>query len=57
MLVVGSSRLGPVAKVFLGSSATKIIRSSPVPVLVVPRSADVRLQDSAPNARGIEREQ
>jgi nucleotide-binding universal stress UspA family protein len=57
MLVVGSSRLGPVAKVFLGSSATKIIRSSPVPVLVVPRSADVRLQDSAPNARGFEREQ
>jgi nucleotide-binding universal stress UspA family protein len=57
MLVVGSSRLGPVAKVFLGSSATKIIRSSPVPVLVVPRSADVRLQDSAPNARGLEREQ
>jgi nucleotide-binding universal stress UspA family protein len=57
MLVVGSSRLGPVARVFLGSSATKIIRSSPVPVLVVPRSADVRLQDSAPNARGFEREQ
>jgi nucleotide-binding universal stress UspA family protein len=57
MLVVGSSRLGPVAKVFLGSSATKIIRSSPVPVLVVPRSADVRLQDSAPNARDFEREQ
>ena len=56
MLVVGSSRLGPVAKVFLGSSATKIIRSSPVPVLVVPRSADVRLRDSAPNARGFERE-
>ena len=56
MLVVGSSRLGPVAKVFLGSSATKIIRSSPVPVLVVPRSADVRFRDSAPNAQGFERE-
>jgi nucleotide-binding universal stress UspA family protein len=48
MLVVGSSRLGPVARVFLGSSATKIIRSSPVPVLVVPRSADVHFEESAP---------
>ena len=57
VLVVGSSRLGPVARVFLGSNATKIIRSSPVPVLVIPRSADVRLQDSAPAARGFEREQ
>ncbi len=48
MLVVGSSRLGPVARVFLGSSATKIIRSSPVPVLVVPRSADVHFEESTP---------
>jgi len=43
VLVVGSSRLGPVARVFLGSNATKIIRSSPVPVLVIPSSADVHL--------------
>jgi nucleotide-binding universal stress UspA family protein len=43
VLVVGSSRLGPVAKVFLGSNSTKIIRSSPVPVLVIPRGADVHL--------------
>jgi nucleotide-binding universal stress UspA family protein len=57
MLVVGSSRLGPVARVFLGSNSTKIVRSSPVPVLVVPRGADVRLQDAAPAARGFEREQ
>jgi nucleotide-binding universal stress UspA family protein len=57
VLVVGSSRLGPIARVFLGSSSTKIVRSSPVPVLVIPRSADVRLQDSAPAARGFEREQ
>jgi len=57
VLVVGSSRLGPIARVFLGSNSTKIVRSSPVPVLVIPRSADVRLQDSAPAARNLEREQ
>src|SRR5919112_2025643 len=57
VLVVGSSRLGPVARVFLGSNSIKIVRSSPVPVLVIPRSADVRLQDSVPAARGFEREQ
>ena len=56
VLVVGSSRLGPVARVFLGSSSTKIIRSSPGPVVVIPRGAEVRLQDSAPAARGFERE-
>jgi len=38
VLVVGSSDLGPVAQVFLGSRATKILRHSPVPVIVVPRS-------------------
>jgi len=37
VLVVGSSDLGPVAQVFLGSRATKIMRHSPVPVFVVPR--------------------
>lgn len=37
VLVVGSSAVGPVARVFLGSRAAKILRSSPVPVLVVPR--------------------
>src|SRR5829696_4764966 len=57
VLVVGSSRLGPVARVFLGSNSTKIVRSSPVPVLIIPRGADVRLQDSAPAARSFEREQ
>lgn len=39
VLVVGSSELAPVARVFLGSRATKIIRHSPVPVVVVPREA------------------
>jgi nucleotide-binding universal stress UspA family protein len=37
LLVVGSSESGPVARVFLGSRAAKIIRHAPVPVLVVPR--------------------
>lgn len=50
VLVVGSSRLGPVARLFLGSNSTKIIRSSPVPVLVVPRGADVHLDGDAPTA-------
>ncbi|WP_164478288.1 universal stress protein [Mycolicibacterium stellerae] len=39
LLVVGSSESGPIARVFLGSRAAKIIRHSPVPVLVVPREA------------------
>src|ERR687891_707816 len=43
VLVVGSSRLGPVARVFLGSNSTKILRSSPVPVVVIPHGADVAL--------------
>jgi nucleotide-binding universal stress UspA family protein len=37
VLVVGSSRLGPPTRVFVGSTATKILRASMVPVLVVPR--------------------
>jgi nucleotide-binding universal stress UspA family protein len=37
LLVVGSSSIGPVARVFLGSRAAKIVRHSPVPVVVVPR--------------------
>ena len=43
VLVVGSSRLGPVARVFLGSNSTKIPRSSPVPVVVIPHGAEVHL--------------
>ena len=39
VLVVGSSAVGPVARVFLGSRASKIVRHSPVPVVVVPRHA------------------
>ncbi len=36
VLVVGSSTIGPIARVFLGSHAAKIVRHSPVPVVVVP---------------------
>lgn len=36
VLVVGSSPDGPRSRVFLGSSAAKIIRHAPVPVVVVP---------------------
>jgi nucleotide-binding universal stress UspA family protein len=39
VLVVGSSSIGPIARVFLGSRASKIVRHSPVPVVVVPRGA------------------
>ena len=39
MLMIGSSESGPIARVFLGSRAAKIVRHSPVPVLVVPRGA------------------
>ena len=41
VLVVGSSPLGPLSRVFLGSHATKIVRHSPVPVVVVPRGAQL----------------
>lgn len=36
VLVVGSSSGGVLARVFLGSNATRVVRHSPVPVIVVP---------------------
>ncbi len=46
MLVVGSSSVGPIAGVFLGTRSAKIVRYSPVPVLVVPRpSATTEVPD------------
>jgi nucleotide-binding universal stress UspA family protein len=39
LLLVGSSSVGPLARVFLGSRASKIVRNSPLPVVVLPRSA------------------
>ncbi|GAA2050885.1 universal stress protein [Williamsia deligens] len=40
LLVVGSSRLGPPSRVFLGSTASRILRSTTAPILVVPNSGD-----------------
>ena len=37
MLLLGSGAAGPVAQVFLGSAASKILRHAPVPVMIVPR--------------------
>jgi Universal stress protein family len=51
VLVVGSSRLGPVKRAFLGSNSTKIVRSSPVPVVVIPRGAVVHLAEDAAYAQ------
>lgn len=36
VLVIGSSAAGSLSRIFLGSAAAKIIRHSPVPVVVVP---------------------
>jgi nucleotide-binding universal stress UspA family protein len=46
LLALGSSSVGPVARVFLGSRAAKIVRHSPVPVVVVPREASERVVDA-----------
>jgi nucleotide-binding universal stress UspA family protein len=36
LLALGTSPQGAIARVFLGSKGTKIVRHSPVPVLVLP---------------------
>ncbi len=36
VLVVGSSTAGVIERIFLSSNASKIVRHSPVPVIVVP---------------------
>jgi nucleotide-binding universal stress UspA family protein len=51
LLVIGSSESGPVARVFLGSRAAKIIRHAPVPVLVVPRGTAQQLSQGDNEAR------
>ena len=38
LLVCGSSTLGPVRRVLLGDMTFRILRGSPAPVLVMPRS-------------------
>lgn len=37
LLVVGSSKLGPLMRVFLGSNSSKMAHNSPVPCLILPR--------------------
>jgi nucleotide-binding universal stress UspA family protein len=51
VLVVGSSSVGPVAQVFLGSRANKIVRHSPVPVVMVPRGRAAELANAAAAAQ------
>jgi nucleotide-binding universal stress UspA family protein len=53
VLVVGSASIGPVARVFLGSRATKIVQHSPVPVVVVPRGAAAELAGEALHAESV----
>ncbi|MCB1445010.1 MAG: universal stress protein [Rhizobiaceae bacterium] len=40
LLVLGSSKLGPLLRVFLGSNARKIVHNAPVPCLILPRSEE-----------------
>ena len=40
LLVIGSSRLGPLMRVFVGSNSGKILRHAPVPRMIVPRVAE-----------------
>jgi nucleotide-binding universal stress UspA family protein len=47
VLVVGSSNAGPLARVFLGSRSSKIMRSAPVPVVALPRGSAQDLADRA----------
>ena len=37
VMVVGSSGLGPILRVFLGSNSGKIVCNSPVPCIILPR--------------------
>jgi nucleotide-binding universal stress UspA family protein len=42
MLLLGSGAAGPLAHVFLGSAASKILRHAPVPIMIVPRQPTSR---------------
>jgi nucleotide-binding universal stress UspA family protein len=55
VLVVGSSSVGPLSRVFLGSRATKIVRHSPVPVAVVPRGRAAELAEEASSGDALRR--
>ena len=47
LLAVGSSTAGPLERVFIGSRSSRIVRHSPVPVVVVPRGAAHALAERA----------
>jgi nucleotide-binding universal stress UspA family protein len=47
LLAVGSSTAGPLERVFIGSRSSRIVRHSPVPVVVVPRGAARALAERA----------
>jgi nucleotide-binding universal stress UspA family protein len=47
LLAVGSSTAGPLEHVFIGSRSSRIVRHSPVPVVVVPRGAAHALAERA----------
>jgi nucleotide-binding universal stress UspA family protein len=40
LVMCGSGTAGPLRRVFLGDTAQKILRTTPAPVLVVPRHAE-----------------
>jgi nucleotide-binding universal stress UspA family protein len=50
VLVVGSSSVGPLERVFLGSRSAKIVQHAPVPVVAVPRGVIAELADEAASA-------
>lgn len=52
LLVVGSRRVGTVARVALGSTSDHLVHHAPCPVLVVPRPADAPLIAGHPAAAG-----
>ena len=45
LLIMGSSETGPMARVFLGSRATKILRNTPVPIIALPRTTAEELEN------------
>jgi nucleotide-binding universal stress UspA family protein len=47
LLVVGSRAHGPVRRVLLGSTSTRMFREASCAVLVVPRSASTQSQNDA----------
>jgi nucleotide-binding universal stress UspA family protein len=50
VLGVGSTSIGPLARVFLGSRSAKIVQHSPVPAVVMPHGVAEELADEATSA-------